>query len=107
MIPWNGWKLSNKSIILWLKMTCDQLVEAPKDQKHVGCKWVFKLKLKVDGSIDHYKARLVAKGYSHIANLWLSRNFFMSGENHFNSNFICNCNNQSVITLTTNPKYQD
>jgi hypothetical protein len=32
MIPLNGWKLSNKSIMLWLKMTCDQLVDAPKDQ---------------------------------------------------------------------------
>jgi hypothetical protein len=28
----------------------------------VGCKWVFTMKHKVDGSIDRYKARLVAKG---------------------------------------------
>jgi hypothetical protein len=40
------------------------LVKAPKDRKLVGCKWVFKLKLKVDVSIDRYKAKLVAKGYS-------------------------------------------
>ena len=26
-------------------------------------KWIFKRKLKLDGSIDKYKARLVAKGY--------------------------------------------
>jgi hypothetical protein len=27
----------------------------------VDCKWVFKLKRKVDGSIERYKARLIAK----------------------------------------------
>jgi hypothetical protein len=30
----------------------------------VGCKWVFKKKLRPDGTIDKYKARLVAKGYT-------------------------------------------
>ena len=30
----------------------------------VGCKWVFKHKLDVDGSIERHKAHLVAKGYS-------------------------------------------
>lgn len=29
----------------------------------IGCKWVFKLKHKVDDSIDRYKACLVAKGF--------------------------------------------
>ena len=40
------------------------LVELPKDKSVVGCKWVFTVKYKVDGSIEWYKARLVAKGFT-------------------------------------------
>jgi hypothetical protein len=29
----------------------------------VGCKWIYKIKRKFDGSIERYKARLVAKGF--------------------------------------------
>lgn len=29
----------------------------------LGCKWVFKLKRRADGTIERHKARLVAKGY--------------------------------------------
>ena len=32
--------------------------------KPMGCKWIFKKKLKLDGTIDKYKARLVAKGFT-------------------------------------------
>ena len=32
--------------------------------KPVGCKWVFKKKLRPNGTIEMYKARLVAKGYT-------------------------------------------
>ena len=32
----------------------------------VGSKWVFKTKLKADGTVDIYNARLVAKGFSQL-----------------------------------------
>jgi histone deacetylase 1/2 len=39
------------------------LVQAPNGKNIIGCKWVYKVKKKGDGSIDRYKARLIAKGY--------------------------------------------
>jgi Reverse transcriptase (RNA-dependent DNA polymerase) len=41
-----------------------ELVKLPPDQKTIGCRWVFRIKLNSDGSVERYKARLVAKGYS-------------------------------------------
>jgi len=43
----------------------------PPQQAHnlVGCKWVFKVKRKADGSIERYKSRLVAKGFHQQAGL--------------------------------------
>ena len=38
-------------------------MDLPPGHKPLGCKWIFKKKIKVDGSIDKYKARLVIKGY--------------------------------------------
>ena len=40
------------------------LVNLPLDQSVVGCKWVFKIKTRSDGSIEQYKAYLVAKGFT-------------------------------------------
>ncbi|PKI60123.1 hypothetical protein CRG98_019467 [Punica granatum] len=33
-------------------------------QNVVGCKWVYRIKQKADGTIDHYKARLATKGFN-------------------------------------------
>jgi hypothetical protein len=40
------------------------LVDRPYGCKPVCCKWVFKKKIRLDGTIDKYKTRLVAKGYT-------------------------------------------
>ena len=40
------------------------LVPLPEGKKTIGCKWVYKIKCKSDGSVERYKARLVAKGYA-------------------------------------------
>ena len=40
-----------------------ELVNLPPGAKTIGCKWIFKKKLKQDGSIEKYKSCLVAKGF--------------------------------------------
>ncbi|BBH01926.1 ABC-2 type transporter family protein, partial [Prunus dulcis] len=36
----------------------------PKGKRTVGCRWIYTVKFKADGTIERYKARLVAKGYT-------------------------------------------
>ncbi|KAL5546962.1 hypothetical protein UlMin_006649 [Ulmus minor] len=40
------------------------LIELPHGKKPVGCKWIFTVKYKVNGSIERFKAKLVAKGFT-------------------------------------------
>jgi hypothetical protein len=46
-----------------LKNNTWHLVPPKKGSNIIDCKWVFKVKLKADGTLDKYKARLVAKGF--------------------------------------------
>ncbi|KAH9715705.1 hypothetical protein KPL71_021156 [Citrus sinensis] len=41
-----------------------KLVDLPHGSNPIGCKWIFKKKKKVDGTIERFKARLVAKGFT-------------------------------------------
>ncbi|WKA08882.1 hypothetical protein VitviT2T_026566 [Vitis vinifera] len=46
-----------------------ELVDLPPHAKTIGCNWIFKRKLKQDGSIEKYKARLVVKGFKQRKNV--------------------------------------
>lgn len=40
------------------------VTDLPPNKRPIGCKWISKVKLNADGSVEKYKARLVAKGYT-------------------------------------------
>ena len=51
------------------------LTPLPPSKRPIGCKWVYRLKLNPDGTIERYKARLVAKGYTQRERLDFSETF--------------------------------
>lgn len=51
------------------------LVPKPPNTNIVGSKWIFKTKLKEDGSLERHKARLVARGYSQVEGVDFSETF--------------------------------
>lgn len=60
-----NWKLAVKEEMNVLnKNNTLSITDLPQDKKEVGCKWVFTVKYKADGSVERYKARLVVKGFT-------------------------------------------
>ncbi|KAL0313918.1 UNVERIFIED_CONTAM: Retrovirus-related Pol polyprotein from transposon RE1 [Sesamum angustifolium] len=43
-----------------------ELTTLPEGKRAIGSKWVYKVKLNPDGTVERYKARQVAKGYNQI-----------------------------------------
>jgi hypothetical protein len=72
----SNWRQAmNSEFDALLKNHTWRLVPASKAKNLVGCKWVFRIKRKADGSIDRYKARLVAKGFHQQAGVDFSETY--------------------------------
>lgn len=52
-----------------------ELVPPPNNCKPKGCKWVFSVKRKANGSVDCFKARLIAKGFNQHLGLGYKETF--------------------------------
>lgn len=65
-----NWRAAMADEFLALEQNCTwQLTHLPPGKKAIGCKWVYKIKYRADGTIERYKARLVAKGYNQTEGL--------------------------------------
>jgi hypothetical protein len=60
-----GWRRAIREEINALNKNNNwEMSELPLSKKPVGCKWIFTIKHKANGSIERLKARLVAKGFT-------------------------------------------
>ena len=61
---WNNWEAAIQDELKSLAaFETFEVVDLPPGKRPVGCKYVFKIKYKPDGSIEKYKVRLVAQGF--------------------------------------------
>ena len=75
------------------------LVYLPSGKSAIGCKWVYKIKTRSDGTIDRYKARLVARGLLRSMGL-IMRDFCSCGSTFFCHDSYCRFYGSQMATLS-------
>nr|GEY25728.1 putative ribonuclease H-like domain-containing protein [Tanacetum cinerariifolium] len=72
----------------------------PQGKKQVGCRWIFTVKYKPDGTVECYKARLVAKGHTQTYRIDYSETFSLV---HFKPGEACRLK-KSLYGLKQSPR---
>ncbi len=61
------WRLAMTKEICALEQNGTWTIQPlPPRKRPIDCKWVFKIKCHVDGSVECYKTQLVAKGFTQV-----------------------------------------
>lgn len=64
-VKYSHWRDAMDAEIKALELSNTWTLQPLPPRKHVVCsKWVYKIKCRADGSIEHYKSHLLAKGYT-------------------------------------------
>ncbi|GJX56434.1 zinc finger, CCHC-type containing protein [Tanacetum coccineum] len=73
--------MKSQDVVFWKEAINDEmdsiignntwvLADLPPSCKPLGCKWIFKRKLKVDGTVEKFKARLVIQGFKQKSGIY-------------------------------------
>ncbi|RVX04638.1 putative mitochondrial protein [Vitis vinifera] len=65
-----------------------EVMTLPRGKKPVGCKWVFTVKYKADGTVERYKARLVAEGFTQTYGIDYTKHLHQWQAKHYTRSLI-------------------
>ena len=72
---WHWKKTCAEELKEFVQQEVFSTVLTPIGRKVVGCKWVFKTKLDLEGQVEWYKTRLIVQGFSQIPRIDFDKTF--------------------------------
>ncbi|XP_020519139.1 uncharacterized protein LOC110006726 [Amborella trichopoda] len=85
------------------------LVTLPSEKHVIGSKWVYKVNLQADGTLDRHKTQLVAQGYAQEYIIDYDETFAPVAKMTTIHTFIAlaSIHNQSAIKIAANPVFHE